>query len=479
MVRLRFAPSPTGYLHVGGLRTALFSYLYARQQGGTFLFRLEDTDQQRLVEGSEQDLLAMLRWAGVDCDEGPTLVGDFGPYRQSERLSIYRTHLEQLVAQNHAYACFCTQERLDSVKRMQKAQGLIPKYDGHCRDLPQPEVTSRIDAGEAHVYRMRLPDETEKVLMDDLIRGKVVIDTNQLDDQVLLKSDGFPTYHLACVIDDHLMQISHVVRGEEWLPSFPKHLLLYRYFGWEPPQFAHLPLILNPDRSKLSKRQGDVAVEDFKAQGYVAEALVNFIALLGWNTSDDQEIFSMQELVEKFSFERVGKAGAVFDRNKLEWMNQQYIQKLDLDDLMSRLQPYLAASAFAENDPDLLRRAVQIVQPSLTRLPLVLDKLAIFFDDKPKLDKPELIEYLKQDEARTVLQNFREQLDAADTLDEASFKQLVKATQKTVGIKGKGLWTPLRYAITLEEHGPDLSMMAAFFGKEKCLRLLDDALGLA
>lgn len=479
MVRLRFAPSPTGYLHVGGLRTALFSYLYARQQGGTFLFRLEDTDQQRLVEGSEQDLLAMLRWAGVDCDEGPTLVGDFGPYRQSERLSIYRTHLEQLVAQNHAYACFCTQERLDSVKRMQKAQGLIPKYDGHCRDLPQPEVTSRIDAGEAHVYRMRLPDETEKVLMDDLIRGKVVIDTNQLDDQVLLKSDGFPTYHLACVIDDHLMQISHVVRGEEWLPSFPKHLLLYRYFGWEPPQFAHLPLILNPDRSKLSKRQGDVAVEDFKAQGYIAEALVNFIALLGWNTSDDQEIFSMQELVEKFSFERVGKAGAVFDRNKLEWMNQQYIQKLDLDDLMSRLQPYLAASAFAENDPDLLRRAVQIVQPSLTRLPLVLDKLAIFFDDKPKLDKPELIEYLKQDEARTVLQNFREQLDAADTLDEASFKQLVKATQKAVGIKGKGLWTPLRYAITLEEHGPDLSMMAAFFGKEKCLRLLDDALGLA
>ncbi len=479
MVRLRFAPSPTGYLHVGGLRTALFSYLYARQQGGTFLFRLEDTDQQRLVEGSEQDLLAMLRWAGVDCDEGPTLVGDFGPYRQSERLSIYRTHLEQLVAQNHAYACFCKQERLDSVKRMQKAQGLIPKYDGHCRDLPQPEVTSRIDAGEAHVYRMRLPDEAEKVLIDDLIRGKVVIDTNQLDDQVLLKSDGFPTYHLACVIDDHLMQISHVVRGEEWLPSFPKHLLLYRYFGWEPPQFAHLPLILNPDRSKLSKRQGDVAVEDFKAQGYIAEALVNFIALLGWNTSDDQEIFSMQELVEKFSFERVGKAGAVFDRNKLEWMNQQYIQKLDLDDLMSRLQPYLAASAFAENDPDLLRRAVQIVQPSLTRLPLVLDKLAIFFDDKPKLDKPELIEYLKQDEARTVLQNFREQLDAADTLDEASFKQLVKATQKAVGIKGKGLWTPLRYAITLEEHGPDLSMMAAFFGKEKCLRLLDDALGLA
>lgn len=478
MIRLRFAPSPTGYLHVGGLRTALFCFLYARQQGGRFLFRLEDTDQQRLVAGSEQDLLQMLRWAGVECDEGPGLSGDFGPYRQSERLPIYQQHLQILQEAGHAYPCFCGPERLEQLKNEQKAQGLTPRYDGQCRHLTDTEVVERKARGEAFVIRMRLPEEREKVIIDDLIRGRVTIDTDQLDDQVLLKSDGFPTYHLASVVDDHLMRISHVVRGEEWLPSFPKHLLLYRYFGWEPPLFAHLPLILNPDRSKLSKRQGDVAVEDFKAQGYLPEALVNFIALLGWNTSDDQELFSMIELIEKFSFERVGKAGAVFDRDKLDWMNQQYLQRLELDDLMKRLQPWLSNSAYAAMEPEFLRRAVQIIQPRLVRLPDALEKLAIFAEEKPQLEQEDLIQYLHQSEAQMVLTAFRAALEQADAWDESVFKQLVKGVQKSTGIKGKDLWTPLRYAITLEEHGPDLSMMAALFGKEKCARLVDNALKL-
>ena len=271
---------------------------------------------------------------------------------------------------------------------------------------------------------MRIPDDGGKILLDDLIRGHVSIDSSQLDDQVLLKSDGFPTYHLACVVDDHLMKITHVVRGEEWLPSFPKHLLLYQYFGWEPPRFAHLPLILNLDRSKLSKRQGDVAVEDFKAQGYVAEGLVNFIALLGWNTSDDQELFSMSELTEKFSFERVGKAGAVFDRNKLDWMNQQYLQRLELDNLMQRLQPWLANSRYSGADPEFLRRAIQIIQPRLITLFEVLDKLAIFFEDKPQLEQLELINYLHQPTAKTVLSAFQTALVNAKTWDEDNFKQL-------------------------------------------------------
>lgn len=478
MVRLRFAPSPTGYLHVGGLRTALFSFLYAQQQGGRFVFRLEDTDQQRLVEGSEQDLLQMLQWAGVNCDEGPNIGGEYGPYRQSERLTLYQDHLHILMDSGHAYPCFCTQERLDNLKQQQKAQGLNPKYDGHCRELKAMETQQRQADGEAYVIRMRIPDDGEKILIDDLIRGHVSIDSSQLDDQVLLKSDGFPTYHLACVVDDHLMEITHVVRGEEWLPSFPKHLLLYRYFGWEPPRFAHLPLILNPDRSKLSKRQGDVAVEDFKAQGYVAEALVNFIALLGWNTSDDQELFSMSELIEKFSFERVGKAGAVFDRNKLDWMNQQYLQRLELDDLMPRLQPWLDNSRYSGADPEFLRRAIQIIQPRLVTLPEVLDKLVIFFEDKPQLEQPELIDYLHQPTAQTVLRTFQTALVDADTWDEGNFKQMVKGIQKSTGINGKDLWTPLRYAITLEEHGPDLSMMAELFGKEKCQQLIENALAL-
>jgi nondiscriminating glutamyl-tRNA synthetase len=272
MVRLRFAPSPTGFLHVGGLRTALFCWLYARQQSGKFIFRLEDTDQKRLVEGAERDLIQMLEWAGIELDEGPEIGGDYGPYRQSERLDIYRQHVSQLLDEDNAYQCFCSTERLDKLRDEQRANGETPRYDGLCRKLKKEESAQRVASGENHVVRMKIPEIPETLVLNDLIRGNVSIETSQTEDQVIVKSDGFPTYHLAVVVDDHLMQITHVVRGEEWLPSFPKHLLLYRYFGWDPPEFAHLPLILNPDRTKLSKRQGDVAVEDFRDQGIVYSA---------------------------------------------------------------------------------------------------------------------------------------------------------------------------------------------------------------
>ena len=333
MVRLRFAPSPTGFLHVGGLRTALFCWLYARQQSGKFIFRLEDTDQKRLVEGAETDLIHMLEWAGIELDEGPEIGGDFGPYRQSERLEIYRQHVRKLLDEDHAYPCFCSTERLDNLRDEQRANGETPRYDGLCRRLKKEESARRVVSGETHVVRMKIPEIPETLVLNDLIRGRVSIETSQTEDQVIVKSDGFPTYHLAVVVDDHLMQITHVVRGEEWLPSFPKHLLLYRYFGWDPPEFAHLPLILNSDRTKLSKRQGDVAVEDFRDQGFLAETLVNFISLLGWSPADDRELFTLAELIEEFSFGRVNKSGSVFDREKLNWMNQQYIQNLDQQDL--------------------------------------------------------------------------------------------------------------------------------------------------
>ena len=274
MVRLRFAPSPTGYLHVGGLRTALFCWFYVRQQGGKLIFRLEDTDQKRLVEGAENGLIGMLEWAGIDLDESPRSGGESGPYRQSERLKIYNQYVRKLLEEDNAYRCFCSLERLEKLKDEQRAKGETPRYDGFCRYLPREEVRRRTDSGEAHVVRMKIPEIPETMVLNDLIRGSVSIETSKTEDQIIIKSDGFPTYHLAVVVDDHLMKITHVVRGEEWLPSFPKHLLLYRYFGWDPPQFAHLPLILNPDRSKLSKRQGDVAVEDFRDQGYLPEGLL-------------------------------------------------------------------------------------------------------------------------------------------------------------------------------------------------------------
>ena len=475
MVRLRFAPSPTGYLHVGGLRTALFSYLYAKQQKGAFIFRLEDTDQQRFVEDSEKDLLAMLQWAGLEIDEGIEAGGAFGPYRQSERRAIYQEHAQQLLAAGHAYCCFCSPETLATLRQAQKAQGLAPRYDRRCRHLNTKTIQQNLAQGLPHVVRMKIPAH-QTLTANDWIRGPLSVETDQLDDQVLLKADGFPTYHLAMVVDDHLMKITHVVRGEEWLPSFPKHHLLYEYFGWEPPHFIHLPLILNQNRAKLSKRQGDVAVEAYQKQGYLAEALVNFIALLGWNAGDDQEIFSLQALIEKFSFARLGKSPAVFDREKLDWMNQHYLHQLSQEDLFERLQPFIQQTPFAHQDPSRLKQVCGLLQPRLTTLADIQSKLALFFDENPVLEEAEWIEVLREDSSQVVLKAVKAHIATAEEMTESTFLHMMKAVQKATGIKGKPLWMPMRYALTLEAHGPELPAVAAVFGKEKCLRMIEQAL---
>ena len=478
MVRLRFAPSPTGYLHVGGLRTALFCWFYLRQHAGKFIFRLEDTDQKRLVKGSENDLVRMLEWAGIDLDEGPGIGGDYVPYRQSERLGIYKSHVRKLLDEDHAYPCFCSPQRLDNLREEQRTKGEIPRYDGYCRNLNKEESVLRVASGEAHVVRMKIPEIPETLVLNDLIRGSVSIETSQTEDQVIIKSDGFPTYHLAVVVDDHLMQITHVVRGEEWLPSFPKHLLLYRYFGWDPPEFAHLPLILNPDRSKLSKRQGDVAVEDFRDQGYLPEALVNFISLLGWSPAEDRELFSLSELIKEFSFERVNKSGAVFDQDKLNWMNQQYIQDLDQEDLLQRLLPFIAQTPYAEQDAALLQKAVNILQSRLVTLKEIGKRLALFFEENPVATDPDVLSLLRQETSKQVLAEFIRQVETLESLTEENLGSLMKNVQNATNIKGKNLWLPLRYAITLEVQGPELKLIVDLFGREKCLRLARRALEL-
>ncbi len=476
MTRLRFAPSPTGFLHVGGLRTALFSWLYARANKGSFIFRLEDTDRQRFVEGAESDLMQMLKWAGLDIDEGPGIGGDYGPYRQSERVRTYLKYARMLVERGCAYPCFCSPERLQKIKTEQRSRGETARYDRHCRSISPDAAGKRVGSGETHVIRMKIPEQEETLRIKDLVRGTVAIESSQAEDQVMIKSDGFPTYHLAVVVDDHLMKITHVVRGEEWLPSFPKHLLLYRYFGWDPPQFAHLPLILNPDRGKLSKRQGDVAVEDFRDRGYLPEALLNFIALLGWGPEDDRELFSPAELVEHFSLERINRSGAVFDRDKLKWMNQQYIQQLDPQDLFRRLQPHLEKSAYRGENPEALRRAVEILQPRLTTLEEIGNRLSLFFEKKPVVTDAEALAVLRKEESRTVLQEFIAQAEPAESLNAENFAGVVKAVQKKTGIKGRALWMPLRCAVTLETQGPDLPLIVGLFGKEKCLRMMKRAL---
>ncbi|GAB4339745.1 MAG: glutamate--tRNA ligase [Calditrichia bacterium] len=474
-VRTRFAPSPTGYLHVGGLRTALYNYLFARRNGGVMVLRIEDTDQNRLVKDAKENLIRTLHLMGIDYDEGPDKGGDYGPYVQSERKQIYLEHAQKLLENGHAYYCFCTPERLEKMRAEQEAAKLQPKYDGHCLSLTPEEVQKKLAAGEPHVIRLKMPRQGE-TRFTDLIRGEVTVQNELVDDQILVKSDGFPTYHLANVVDDHLMGITHVIRGEEWLLSVPKHLQLYKAFGWEAPQMAHLPLLLNPDRSKLSKRQGDVAVEDFLAKGYLPEALNNYIALLGWNPGNDQEFFTLEELMEQFSLERVNKSGAVFDIQKLRWMNGQYIKQLPEEKRHEFLLPFLEDPRFSAFDEQNKKLIVDAFYKAIGYGLELKEKAELFIKDSLVIEEPELREMLKQESAKTVLSQFLEKVESLDTLDLNIFLAVMKSIQKETGIKKQELWMPIRVAITGVDHGPELPQVIQIMGKERISRFVRQVL---
>ncbi len=469
-VRTRFAPSPTGYLHVGGLRTALYAYLLAKKHNGSFILRIEDTDKTREVPGAIENIIRTLAWAGITYDEGPGKPGICQTYIQSERLPIYKKYAEQLVEQGHAYYCFCSSERLDQIRKQQQAAHLPPAYDRLCRDLNKEDVATRLAAGEKHVIRMKVPLEGD-IIVTDIIRGQVTFQYKVVDDQVIIKSDGFPTYHLAVVVDDHEMEVSHVIRGEEWLPSTPKHLLLYRYLGWTAPEFAHLPLLLNPDRSKLSKRQGDVAVEDYRAKGYLPETLVNFIALLGWNPGDTREIFSLPELVQEFSLERVGHAGAVFNVEKLQWMNQQYIMKSSTDYLLTLVKPLLEQKGFGGVADDYVKKVIELMKDRAVVIPDFVELTEFFFkapttfDEKAKEKcwSAETVEHLK------FLAERYAQLPAFDAM---STEQCLRAYAQELNISAGKLLLPLRLALTGVAQGPSLFHFAEIIGKEEVISRL-------
>lgn len=498
-VRVRFAPSPTGRMHVGNFRSALYNYLFARKNGGIFFVRVEDTDRARLVEGGVEGILKTLVSMGLSYDEGPFLKpdgsieqrGGYGPYIQSERLPIYRQQLKQLIEQGDAYPCFCTSERLDEVRQAQEAAKLPTGYDRRCRTLPADEAERRVAAGEAHVYRFKMPDagETE---FHDAVRGPVSFRNALLDDYVLLKSDGFPTYHLANVIDDHLMGTTHVIRGEEWLSSTPKHVLLYKAFGWTAPQFAHMPLLLNPDRSKLSKRQGDVAVEDYLEKGYLPEALINFVALLGWNPSDETEIYSLDALVKAFELRDVNPAGAVFNREKLDWLNGKYLRLLPLDRLAERAAPFLERAKLIEADGSgwkIVRGGERLSTDELGRL-LSLERERV----KTLSELPEAIEFLfvdvpeypaerlcwKTQPAGEACVRLEALLETIGAVDETSFDAgTLENSVKTLMIEkgwgnGDTLW-PLRVALSGREKSPGPFEIMAVLGKMKAIRRLEAA----
>lgn len=482
MVRDRFAPSPTGDVHIGSLRTALYNYLYAKKNGGDFLLRLEDTDRTRLKEGAVDTLMEALYTTGVIPDEGLVLEngevaqkGEHGPYIQSERLDIYQDAIQKLLDEGHAYYCFCTKERLDEVREAQRAAGETPRYDGHCRDLSPEEVKERLDRGEPHVIRLKLP-ENRDISFDDAVRGHVTINTNDLDDQVLIKADGFPTYHFAVVVDDHDMQITHVIRGEEWLPSTPKHVYLYELFGWDQPEYVHLPNILNADHKKLSKRQGDVSVQDFLKKGYLPEALINYLALLGWSPEDDQEIFSLEELAQAFDLSRINNSGAVFDRDKLNWFNAHYIKEMSHDDLKDQIVRFLRDDQKLSEDQ--LDQLVPIVQERIeyfAQVPEIVDEM-MRNDFVPEGD--EEIELLQAETTPVLRQALIEKFTELEDFDQASvqgvFKQIQKEHKKDK-IRGKMLYMPARIMLTGEMHGPDLAAIISFMGREEALSRLERA----
>ncbi len=484
-VRVRFAPSPTGYVHIGSLRTALYDFLYAKKNKGQYVLRIEDTDRTRLVEDALDNLLEAVAWAGVMHDEGPVKneagemveLGEKGPYVQSNRLHIYKPYVDQLIEQGDAYYCFCSKERLDAVREENKAKGIFSGYDGHCRDLPLEEAKKRVEAGESHVVRLKLPEDKE-IVIDDMVRGRVVMNTSDSDDQVLLKADGFPTYHMAVIVDDHLMGITHIIRGEEWLPSTPKHIVLYEMLGWEIPKYAHLPNILNSEKKKLSKRHGDVSVEDFKKKGYLPEALVNFLALVGWSPEGDQEIMTMEEMIEKFSFDRVSKSGGVFDVQKLNWMNNHYIKEADLERLTDMAMPYVV-EAGQVSEAELaekrawISRIVDLSREYLEYMSQIPKHVALFMGDEVVLEDDEAKEMVEMDHVPGMLNVLKAQLAELEAFDAASVKKAFKATQKESGVKGKNLFMCTRVALTGAVHGPDLMEIISILGPEGAVKRVD------
>jgi nondiscriminating glutamyl-tRNA synthetase len=466
-IRVRFAPSPTGYLHVGGLRTALYDYLYARKVGGKFVLRIEDTDQARYVEGAVENMIKSLKMVGLEYDEGPDVGGDFGPYFQSERTDLYKAHARELMDNDAAYHCFCTPEELTKQREEQKANGLDTRYDGRCRKLTKEEIETKIENGKPYTIRLKVPQEGELVFYD-IVRDRVAFQWETVDDQVLIKSDGFPTYHLANVVDDHLMGISHVIRGEEWLPSTPKHIFMYQIFGWKTPKWIHLPLILNPDKSKLSKRQGDVATEDFLKKGFLPEALLNFIALLGWHPAGDRELFTLDELVQQFSLKRLTKAGSVFDIEKLKWMNSHYLKTLETGYIAIKAKSYFEEAGFDTTDEAKFEQIVEFAK-----------ERAVTLADLPVLAKPfyTKLEFVEEDKelietemSQNVYNFWSENLGKISDVNDASINALLHQTTEATGAKGKNLYFPIRLALFGSIHGPELPMIIDILGVEKCLK---------
>ena len=467
--KVRFAPSPTGYLHIGGLRTALYNYLYAKKVGGKILLRIEDTDQTRKVDHAVENLISTFKRLNIQFDERKKDDEGNRFFFQSKRLKIYKQHIKVLLKTGNAYPCFCSLERLENVREKQTKNKNPIKYDRHCLKLDSKQVNKKM-ISESHIIRMKVPSNKE-VVFYDMVRDKVTFNSDVIDDQVLIKSDGYPTYHFANVVDDHLMGITHVIRGEEWVSSTPKHILLYQYFGWKLPRFIHLPLLLNPDKSKLSKRQGDISVEDYLNKGFIPEALINFVVLLGWHPKNEREIFSLEELEEEFSIKHIQKSGAVFDKGKLEWMNSQYLMNMDLNMIAQLVKPFYIDNGLDVSDK---KKYLQVVDNARRRVNTLIEMPdeSLMFYGNLDINKSNL-NLLKNENAQSLLKTIHKILSKESNCDGVEFKNIVVTAGNGLGMNGKEVFSPLRTALYGNPKGPDIPNIFSILGRDETLcRLL-------
>lgn len=468
MVRVRIAPSPTGDPHVGTAYIALFNYVFAKKHGGQFILRIEDTDRTRSRPEWEQMILSALKWTGLTWDEGPDVGGPHAPYRQSERGAIYAKHAGELVERGAAYRCFCTAERLDTLRKEQLARKEQVGYDGHCRDLPRAEVAARMQEGTPFVIRLAIPRDGTTVVKDEL-RGEVAFENKQIDDQVLLKSDGMPTYHLANVVDDHLMEITHVMRAEEWITSTPKHVLLYRAFGWELPKFVHMPLLRNQDKSKISKRKNPVSINYYKDAGFLPEALLNYLGMMGWTMPDGREKFTVPEMIEQFDLSRISLGGPVFDVKKLTWLNGLYLRDLTPDRLTEVLRDTVLSQAR-------VAQLVPLIQPRIEKLEDFVAATSYFFEGDLAYDAATLASMIPKGktgaDAARALEAILEVIDSVPTIDGKELEETLRQLAEKMSMKAKELFMPLRVAVTGRSATPPLFDSMAVLGKERCRRRL-------
>ena len=468
--RTRFAPSPTGFMHIGNLRTAIFEYLVAKKNSGDFILIIEDTDQTRKVEGAIDFIYNALDLCGFDIDEGPNNPGEYGPYIQSERLDLYKKYAEELVEKGAAYYCFCSEERLNKLREVATLNKIPFKYDGHCCSLTSDDCKCKIENGESYVIRQKMPKEGTTVINDE-IYGEIVIDNSVLEDQILLKSDGYPTYNFANVVDDHLMDITHVIRGKEYLDQTAKYNLLYDAFGWEKPKYIHVAMVLGDDGSKLSKRNGDASFMDLYNEGYLPEAIVNYLVFLGWSPETNEEMFTMDELIKVFDEKRISKSSSQYDVKKLNWYNANYIKKLDKDKYLNLVLPFLKkAYDLSDKSDDWICHLALIYQNHISYGKEIVDEVKLFFEDEINPNE-ECLEFMKEDGIDKTISQFKEELKDIDWNVEDISNAINNVKEKT-GAKGKMLYMPIRIAVSGIMHGPELPDTIYLLGKETVLKRL-------